>query len=275
MYGFRGALLIVGGCVLNVIPGCLLFKKVESTRKHPSSLAEKLRQFQEKFEATVVDAGPEIKIERRSFDISKDVQMISQFPVLSQNQDTKTVVVQMGEKQTESNRRTICSRCIQLTQLLKNRSYVLFMLGIVITTPCIGLIIIFIVDIFLDKGFTRDDASFGLTLLNVTLLFGRLLPGLLMQSKYISTLALPIFAAILAAVSLFSLTIVRAQWLTVAVCAVVGLPMGMFITMFSLVPLKIVGQERLPTAIGMILTANCIGNAVVGPISGKCFYTCE
>lgn len=90
-------------------------------------------------------------------------------------------------------------------RLAKNRTFMFFVVGLAFSYPPIMVLITFIADTFLDSGFTLNDANVGLLVLNACSIFGRLLPGILMQTSYIKAMLVPALASILTAVSMSGL----------------------------------------------------------------------
>ncbi|XP_060557630.1 monocarboxylate transporter 14-like [Ruditapes philippinarum] len=158
--------------------------------------------------------------------------------------------------------------CHSLSQILKNRTFVIYLLGGVTSYPALGLMMVFVVDIFLDKDFTSEDAAFGQLLLSALNILGRFLPGILMQFRCVSTLSIPMLASLISTTVFPCLVLARVKWLATLLCAFTGLSLGMFVSIYSVTTVKLVGQERLPNAMGLLFSANSLGNAIAGPVCG-------
>jgi hypothetical protein len=155
-----------------------------------------------------------------------------------------------------------------LKQLAFNPSFVLFAIGMGVAYPALGILFIFIVDLFLDAGLTEEEASLGLLLIHMFSIFGRLVPGIIMQSGRISTLSVPIFAALVTSGAMVGLAFVQTLEINLFLCCLIGLPYGMFVSVFSVTSLKLVGIKRLSNAIGVLFTLNGLGSGLAGPVSG-------
>ncbi|XP_060567838.1 monocarboxylate transporter 12-like isoform X2 [Ruditapes philippinarum] len=156
-----------------------------------------------------------------------------------------------------------------LKDLALNPSFVLFAIGLAIVYPALGILFIFIVDLFLDSGLSEDDATFGLLLVHMFSIFGRLLPGIVMQSKHIPSLSVPICAAVVMSACMTGLVTVTGLRLHLLMLGLIGIPYGVFVSVFNVTTLKIVGIDGLSSAVGVHFTLNGIGSALAGPISGS------
>lgn len=277
MYGFRGALLIIGGFSLNCIPGCLLWKQlpnIHKERPRENLTSDLLKQYRQSLQIKLIRHKDKIIIKKKkelSENTKNDVFYIDKFPVLRTDPNTKSIFVQQGHFATiRADKDTARQTPLHsLKSIIKNTQYMIFVVGCAAAYPSIGLIVIFVADVFKDKGLTLNDVTFGLLLMNIVNIFARLLPGFFMKCKNVPTLFGPIFASLTATISLVGFSLYTSKVLAEVSLALAGIPIGMFITMFSVISAKLVEPKDLPTAIGLLFTTNCIGNTVAGPISGK------
>lgn len=156
-----------------------------------------------------------------------------------------------------------------LKELALNPSFVLFAVGMGIAYPALGILFIFIVDLFMDAGLTIEEASLGMLLVHLFSILGRLIPGILMQSKRVSTLSVPIVASVVTSISMAGLAYANILELCLFLCCLIGVPYGIFVSVFSVTSLKLAGISRLSNAIGVLFTLNGLGTAIAGPTSGR------
>lgn len=185
----------------------------------------------------------------------------------TQGKTDSTLETSIGEKDKESV-------LDSLKQLALNPSFVLFAIGMGVAYPALGILFIFIVDLFLDAGLTDSDASLGLLLVHMFSILGRLLPGVVMQSGHLATLSVPIVAAMVTSAAMVGLALVKSLEVDLFLCCLIGVPYGMFVAVFSVTSLKLVGIKRLSNAIGVLFTLNGLGSGMAGPISGMSQVVC-
>ncbi|XP_053384648.1 monocarboxylate transporter 9-like isoform X2 [Mercenaria mercenaria] len=275
LYGFRGALLIIGAIGMNATPTCFLWKHHSNTTK-PQKCVEvtnQIDEFQTLFEVKTEDSDEIITIEKLKQSPSTEVYdsvYVSQYPVQQGDTKTKTVIVQgPGNKSTHLKKSKPGQTLSEsFRHILHNKSFIFFVFGMVSLTPCITMMIIFVADIYKDNGLTNDDVSLGLLLLNVMSTVGRLLLGMIMQSTRIPTLVLPLLNAVLSAGLIFSFILVKSRWLLIVLSGAIGMPVGVFASMLTVVTQKLVGSDLLPIALGTFFTFNGICQVVAGPVNG-------
>lgn len=182
-------------------------------------------------------------------------------------------IVELGNVETPANApvqkktflkaiRTICG----------NPPFFIYACGAGLAYQSVVMLVIFIQDIFLDAGLTKEDASLALLLINLFSTLGRLIPGSLFQLKCISTFTVPMIASILSTVSLIASYMFTYLALKLVFLCVGGLSLGMFVSMLGVMALRFFDPTVLSTGIGLTMTSFGIAVAVFGPISGKwCF----
>lgn len=263
---------------MNCIPGCFLWRNpdVKSKSRGSDMTSDRLRQYQKNLRIKItMKENDEIKIKKNKNvpeGKDNDIFYIHSFPVLYDGLKTRRISIEPGDFTDEPpSAEKVRSQSLlrSVRAIVSNTRFMIFVVGCVVANPSLGLIVIFVADVFFDKGLTMDDVTFGLLLMNIVNILGRLIPGVLMQSKKIPPFLCPLFASFMATVILIGFSLSSSKSATLAVCALAGIPIGMFITMFTVISTKLVGAENLPTAIGLLFSANGIGNAIAGPVSGK------
>ncbi|XP_045176657.2 monocarboxylate transporter 13-like isoform X2 [Mercenaria mercenaria] len=271
VYGFRGALLLIGAICMNTVPACILWKRHNNTikRQNGTEFTNQIDEFQTRFKEKTEGSGDIILIEKLKETASaetSDSVYVSQYPVVHDEMKTKTVIVQAARENLADSNKSKASKNIK--QTLSNKVFMTFVIGLTIVFPSVLLIVIFVADIYQDNGLSSDDVSLGLFLVNVTSIIGRLLPGILLQSKRVSPLILPLINAVFTAVLIFVFVLVESRWFLIVLTCAVGIPMGIVSSMITVVTLKLVGSDTLPTALGICFTLIGIGQVVSGPVNG-------
>lgn len=274
MYGFHGALLIIGGVTMNCIPGCLLWKQQSiEDDKHSNNSSDCLSQYQYDTKTRVTSKGNKITIEtpehvNKKIESDIHISYIDTFPVQYDNFMTRKVSVQESDSTSNDASQNFLHN---LKMVAKTTGFMMFTIGLSVASPSMDIIFIFITEVFIDKNLTMDDVTFGLFLMNIVNLFARLLPGAMMQYKRIPTLFCPLFASLIATLVLVGFAWSTSRDFTVGILAVAGIPIGMYSAMFCVIVTKLVGATKLPTALSLVLSANSVGNAISGPINGKIY----
>ncbi|KAL4219856.1 hypothetical protein ACF0H5_020267 [Mactra antiquata] len=269
---FRGALLILGGFTMNCIPTCFLWKLRISRRC--STKSRKYEQdsnssIQSDFSKTTIDKNKTVRLTSRETNVSHD--FVQTIPIMLDDSQTRRVSIQNGylDKVT-SIEETDKYRSLKqnFRYLIKNTRFMLFVVGFVIAYPALSLIMIFIADIYEDKSLTVEDATLALQIMNIVGIFGRIIPGLLMQCQRVPTLFCPLVATLLGTVVLLGMLLTTSRPHLLFICAINGISSGMFSSMYSVIAAKLVDIKSLPTAYGVLFTSSGIGYAIAGPVCG-------
>ena len=153
--------------------------------------------------------------------------------------------------------------------LLRNKQYMCCTVGLSLGSAATFTLMIFIQDILLDAGFSKGDASLALTLINVFSIIGRLVPGFLLQTKYIAVTNLQSMASVLMTIGVIGTIMFSQIELKLISLCIAGIPMGLYVTMFSMMPYQLVHTGRPSTAIGLVMTFVGMLTVPSGLISGK------
>ncbi|XP_060553073.1 monocarboxylate transporter 14-like isoform X1 [Ruditapes philippinarum] len=268
LYGWRGALLLIGAISSNAVPCCIIWKHPLDLKRDtqqgnsPNPIADFQNSLQ--VETEVKNCVITIKKTEKAVATVSDSIFAIKFPVLKGEQETKTVIVtDAGNKKMES----CCVNSIIgvfIKSVLCNSWLMLYVFGIMLAVPFQNFIIIFLGDIYNDNGLTKDDVSFGLLLYNLFGIFGRLLPGIVFQFKFVSSLILPLVCSVVSAVLFLLFTFVNTRWLIFAITAL----LGMFRSTAPVVTFRLVGRNLLPVVLGTVFTFNGISNLVLTPLNG-------
>ena len=201
-------------------------------------------------------------------DVSNSIFVV-QFPVLKGATCIKTVNVIEPANRLSHTCDFENNIFAQIKSILLNRCFMLVVLGTLKAIPYNIVIIIYLGDMYKDNGLTNDDVSFGLLLLNIFNIFGRLLLGILLHSRHLPTLLVPLLSSLLSVVLLLFLAFVKTRTPILTLTAFFGVPIGMSASVITVLTLKLIDAKLFPIAVGIFYTLNGIGNLVIGPLNGK------
>lgn len=304
-FGIRGTFLIIAAVSLNAVPAALLWKDQlqHATSKHEAKYNTEIHETKPEYPETqeTKSENPEThetELQNQkthetktknhgnqetqceileSMNNDRTLQnSISQRIQCWQNTEQMTGINEVHRTQTKTvqNATMIDEGHLEETilqgfkYLVTNKCFVMFAIGLVIINNSLNIVLIFIDDIFQSNGFSKKDVSLGLLILNVLNLIGRLLPGVTLQYKLMSTMCVPIITAALAVVAMVGFILADTLALSLFFCCLVGMPFGISSAMFTLIPMKLVGLRRLPNAIGILFTINGMCFAATGPLTG-------
>lgn len=267
--------MIVGAISLNGIPGCIIWlipnKEVNTVAMERHG---QMNHFQSSFGVQVKGDNSGVTIEKGD-DSKSDIDCVSNFPVLPNNAKTITLTVQLNDKMRWENSRS-SNETVTLLQsmrtIIRNRVYMLYVLGVAMIFPSLLLSVVFLVDVLMDRGLPRDRATFGILIMNAFNIFGRMLPGIMMQCHRLPPLFSQIIASVASSVSLIGIVIAPSQWLSLFFCGLNGISFGMVFAAISLIPVKLIGTTHLPNGMGLLFTLSGFANILFGPLSGETYF---
>ena len=274
LYTWRVALLLIGAISLNAVPGCLLWKlssneKRDPYREHNSTL---ITTFQTRMQVKIDVNGERVTIQKTDQTDTQfsNINFVEKFPVLKGETSTKCLTVtEAGHKQKSATCNFASNIVMHIKSVLCNKCFMLVVFGTIFAIPSVMIILMFVGDIYADNELTNDDVAFGLLLVNIFSLIGRLLLGFAMHTKFISTLLLPLLCSLVSAVIFLLFPFVKARGLILTLTGIFGVPIGMFTSMYTVLTLKLIDTNLLPVAIGIFYTLNGIVNLAYGPLNGK------
>ncbi|WAR30289.1 MOT14-like protein [Mya arenaria] len=156
--------------------------------------------------------------------------------------------------------------CAAFKKLVTDRAFVFFAFGLATAYSCVMVVNVF--DALQDSGLSQTNATLGLLLLNISGIIGRILPGTLIQIKYITVLTVPIIACIMIILSQLGITLLSSITTNFLACILAGTAIGMLMSCFGVVTLKLVGIERHANAMGICLSLSGLTNALMGQFGG-------
>ncbi|WAR30247.1 MOT14-like protein, partial [Mya arenaria] len=258
-FWLRGTYLLTGGIFLNIIPLTLLWKPPITKKSRPSANFKDLTGVENK--AYKVSSGELNNIRTNKCDVR----------AIELKKETLTSVkCEMntgdGEKYTLFT---------TMKKLVTDKAFMCFAFGLAAAYSCNTVFLVYVVDALQDSGLSETSSTLGLLLLNLAGILGRFLPGFLTQIKHITVLTVPIIACIMIILSQLGFTLLNSTSTHFLSCIIAGTAIGMCVSTFGVVTLKLVGIARQSNAMGLCLSLSGITNAFLGPLGGMCYYRPE
>ncbi|XP_052789657.1 monocarboxylate transporter 12-like isoform X2 [Mya arenaria] len=154
--------------------------------------------------------------------------------------------------------------CVAFKKLVTDKVFVFFAFGLATAYSCVT--VVNVVDALQNSGLSQTNATLGLLLLNISGIIG--LPGSLIQIKYVTVLTVPIIACIMIILSQLGITLLSSITTNFLACILAGTAIGMLVSCFGVVTLKLVGIERHTNAMGICLSLSGLTNAFMGQFGG-------
>lgn len=205
-------------------------------------------------------------------DISSEINSSTSNLQSCEKVDNKSATIELEidiDKTIAELNKTSDSTCKALVQLLMDVPFMLCGTGIALASAAGFVLQIFVQDVFLDASYTKDDASLALTLISLCSIVGRISPGLLLQTKHISVAFLLSIVSVCMAFGTVGVILFSSLVMKLISVSIAGIPCGMFVTMYSIMPYELVQTRRLSTAIGLVMSFSGVTIVTSGLISGK------
>ena len=155
------------------------------------------------------------------------------------------------------------------TKLFQDKSYMLFLLGDSLVVAFANGFVAVLVDIFTTKGYSSEEGLSAFLPYFLTSILGRILPGILQQSKRISPFVLPVLCAIFGVLGQLCVLLSSDYVIMMLGCCLAGLSVGGAISASSVVAIRLVTKEAFPVAFGLVVSFSGILTAAVAPLNGK------
>ena len=156
-----------------------------------------------------------------------------------------------------------------LRTVSRNFPFFLFAAGQAFGFQAGATLTIFLQDIFLDSGFSTQDATLAILLLNLFSMFGRLLPGLLFEVRCMPTFGVPVVATSIISMSVIAVYYAPSLALKYLALCFAGLAAGMNVTNFGLMTMRFFDVSVMSTGMGVVMTTTGLSVSIFGPLAGK------
>ena len=156
----------------------------------------------------------------------------------------------------------------KMKNMLTVKSFVFILIGLALSLNVSLMFIVFIVDIIMDRGYTEDQGTVGLTILTIANVLGRLTHGTLLPCPFDTTFILPIIATALSSLAMVILALVDNLAVYYVLSCILGNALGVQVSVIVVTTSQILEVQYLPYAIGTLITVTGLPNLAVGPIAG-------
>ncbi|XP_052798318.1 monocarboxylate transporter 4-like [Mya arenaria] len=279
-YGLPGIFMILSGVLLNNIALMILWSsdnKPHKEKKSTNAPAKETHDNPAFHMKEITSYNTEIS-QRTQQAHQNNIQHEALTSTINTEHNTNIVIIEKLETtwgknrgNGESNKKTTETKLIikdSLLSLIRNKVFMMYCVSFSFAMPALNVPVIFIVDIFVSRGFSMKNAIFALLMFNVFSALGRICPGLLLKIPSMPILGVPMLALLLSAIGTAFMPLVASLSLMISVTCLIALGSGMCISALGATTIDLVGTADLSNAVGMLFTLNGIGFMAVGPLSG-------
>ena len=153
--------------------------------------------------------------------------------------------------------------------LLINKMFVSFAIATTFSNVSLNVYLYLLVDIFRDKGFTSDNSSLALLLINLASLLGHFSSGGLTVIPHITVLGIAIIGSCVWAISQIAMIYTKLLTLTIFVSCIYGVCYGIIRAQLTVGISRLLDFQHLSVGMGVLFTFYGCINTLVGPVSGK------
>lgn len=297
VYGLQSTFLITGGLFLNSFAACVLYskpnyrlaegaisnypKEVEDKSVHKSLNKhmfddEKTPLLRAEHENNISSNQGEASSTNMDFASSKNDNIFNRETPFYNRKGQCVYRLEKNKTDRESSYSSKISKTFRnaidcCKELLRDKSYMLFLLGDSLVVAFANGFVAVLVDIFTTKGYSEEEGLSAFLPYFLTSIFGRILPGILQQSKRISPFVLPVLCAIFGVLGQLCVLLSSDYVIMMLGCCLAGLSVGGAISASSVVAIRLVAKEAFPVAFGLVVSLSGILTAAVAPLNGKYF----
>ncbi|KAL5013897.1 hypothetical protein ScPMuIL_008167 [Solemya velum] len=159
--------------------------------------------------------------------------------------------------------------CFEIVStLFTNKHYVLGPVCVSIGVSILTSLNIFIVDVFISRGWARNNGVFALFLMNFIATVGRLVNGLFKQCPHTSVFNIPFLACVTGGISIMLFHTVTTLLPITLLTGVIGFTFGILISSIYITAAKVVGDKLFPVGQGVASTVGGVLGVCIPPIIG-------
>ncbi|KAK0055582.1 monocarboxylate transporter 5 [Biomphalaria pfeifferi] len=269
-YAFEGGVLLIAGVLLHAFIFSILLIPIENYKKRKSDFMDSLLQMDPidqsvddnlNNEDTVVQKiiAPETAITMHT-NISPDNDSCA---LKDNNIQNSTNLSEEGHSISNT-----CSSCLHRNRLF--RSVTFWILCGFYMSASIGLAVpqTFLPALAEEKGLTKDDGSFLVSLLNILDIPAHLIPGAIVNFRLLRPTRMCIVPMLVVGImsNLTPFFVSYSSMLSMSI--VYGLFMGTYFVMQPLIAIELLGAENFPRAMGIYYGITGLGPAISYPFCG-------
>ena len=257
-YGLRGILLIIGGMTSHGIAFSFLYRQ--------ETYRQTTQKYKNETHSNDLEPVSTDQIDKKIYTVCNNKKIVQ---MKHSDKDARKIGSTLVKPVRPRSVKTEYTLLESFKIILSNKCYVTFCIGVLFVNPVVNCYTIFLIDIYLDKGFTIAEASLGLVIFNITANVGRLFPGFLTRLPCISTITVHIIHSTIGIIATITFLFVNTYIITLFCACLIGIVAGMLRSGMVVTTTALVGKSHLSNGMGILFTLNCVPNIVVGPISGK------
>lgn len=252
-FGWRGALLIVGGLMFNLIVCTLALgppELIPSEEKRVSKLQNETNSSK-----MIVSDGIMKEEETRIF------KRIERSP----EDDSSLLQYEKGDNSGSTKHSALV---YSVSYLLQNKLYILSSLVAALSMSSIATILVFYIDVLKLKNIDRTTAVLIYFFNALSNAGGRFLPGIIKWLTHVSVFVIAAFVTLIGTISFGLFPSAESFPSVVCLSCLIGFDYGVSITLGYLAVFKTTEIEHNAAAVGLFMTFSGAMNAIAGPLSG-------
>ena len=274
MYGLQSTYLIIGGIFLNSLAACLLYRKVTPVQirtvkpvlvsqhgmnayDNPAAVMESPKKDD------ILSSHNSLRDETTPL-ITAHHDHLNKDSMFYDDQIRKDGTQHIS-KLSETLKRTVES----FKHLIRDYTYMLFLLGDSLIVSFANGFVAVIVDVFTSAGYSSDEGLSAFLPYFIASIVGRLLPGIIQQNQRMNPLIVPLICGIIGVCGQLAILLSSEYVIMMLGCGLSGLSVGGAISSSSVVATRLVEKEAFPVAFGLITTVSGALSAISAPLNGK------
>ena len=287
-FAFQGALLVYGAFCLHVVVGGALLRpaaffdlksKVSETQvkyangspvKSPSAHRYPLSELMKSNPSLYNSTGSLNLTAYQSHHVLGSRDTLDTVPS-PQNTKNDFSTIEIEEKKSRGR----CQGCSCISydlSVLKNRLFIIYLIGICLGNSGYADMVLFIPPHAQDCGLSKQTAALLLSICGITDFFGRILGGWFADLGYVKRSTQMGVGLITVGVFALSCTFIRTFASLIVLCVALGLVGGIYVSLMAVVLVDFLGPERFPSAFGLTIMFMGFTNLALPGIFGKVMH---
>ncbi|CAG2251861.1 SLC16A14 [Mytilus edulis] len=258
-YGWRGAILMEAGFVLNIVLCGAFFRPVQN----------KIDKTNDK--AAIRNEGIHLSSLEDNFDIKEKPITNKQIFTIVKNENEGLQALKkesaLSSDSTDSTVTSCFSRHFDFG-LLTNPIFTIFVVSNYFTALGFNTPYVYLPDRAEEKGMSQFDSAFLLSIIGISNTFGRIIFGWIADQKCVNRLLLYSMSLVICGTANVLNPFNDSKVYLMMYSAVYGMFIGVFVSLNSVILVDLLGSERLDKALGLLMMFQGFGTLLGPPICG-------
>ncbi|XP_004930921.1 monocarboxylate transporter 12 [Bombyx mandarina] len=292
-YGWRGAMVIIGGLILNCIPLGLMFRPVPERPRTP--VTEPMLQKQNKSPLKKSQSTEQIVRANGKTDNGDVARLTLSQPALNKHHEPKqphsrhgsgimnrpdvlyqgsmTSLARFRAPSPErviapAESKSILSEMLDFS-LLVDPIFILFAISNFLTS--IGFYIPYVYTVPMSKSMGIENPAFLISIIGASNLIGRIILGFISDKPWVNRLMAYNLSLTIAGISTAMAMICWEFWGLALYATVFGFTIGAYVGLTSVVLVDLLGLEKLTNAFGLLLLFQGVASLIGPPLAGRLY----